>query len=144
MMTAEKWYEYQNNYRRHGFDMRPKVTKPVYEPKPSTVSLQERIKIISLVFLAGLLCIGLIISTAYVAGVRHEINNLSRQSLRVQGEIENLNIKVQRATNIRTIEQRAKEELGMIYPSPENFIFLSPDARPQGDFATRLRVQAFN
>ena len=27
MMAAEKWYEYQDSYKRYGFDMKPKTEK---------------------------------------------------------------------------------------------------------------------
>jgi len=145
MMPAEQWYEYQDNYRRHGIDLKPQVeSKPQAKVKKPSITMLDKIKIITLLFVIGAVCIGVVISSAYVASVRHEINTTIRYSAALQGEIENLNVRIETATNIRVIEEKAKEQLGMVYPTPDQFVFLESRDRPQGDFATRLRIQAFN
>jgi len=145
MMTAEKWYEYQDNYRRHGIELKPKaVTKPTAETQSATITIQDKIKIIFLIFLVGTLCIGVVITSAYVASVRHEINTINRYSTTLRGEIENLNVRIETATNIRVIEEKALNDLGMIYPSHDQFVFLQNRERSHGDFAMRLKRHALN
>lgn len=143
-MTAEKWYEYQNSYKRYGFDMRPAMAKPVKQVKAAAITFQEKAKAISLLLLAGLLCVSVIVSTAYTAGVKYEINAISKGNAALLCEIENLNVDIKNATNLRTIEEKAETELGMVYPLPEQFVFLSSQEKPQGDFAALLKEQAYN
>jgi len=144
MVTAEKWHEYQTNYKRYGLDMKPQALKAVKKTESAAVSFAERVKIILFLLLAGLLCICLIISTAYTAGVKYEINLIAKENTGLTGEIENLNVKIKNATNIRTVEERAVSELGMIYPSAEQFVFLTRQVKPQGDFAMILMEHAYN
>ena len=144
MMTAEKWYEHQHNYMRHGIEMKEREVEPVRASQDSIVTAQDKVKIILLLFIVGILSISIILSNAYVAEVRHEINTLTRQSADLRGQIENLNVQIERASSLRIIEERAKNELGMIYPFGSQVVFLQEETRPQGDFAMRLRAQALN
>jgi cell division protein FtsL len=144
MMTAEKWYEHQHKYMRHGIEMKEREIASDRSNQDSVVTAQDKVKIILLLLVVGILCVSIIISTAYVAGVRHEINDITRQSADIRGQIENLNVQIERATNLRIIEERAKNELGMIYPLGSQVRFIPEDVRPQGDFAMRLRAQTLN
>ena len=146
MMTTAEWYEHHNRYRRYGIDMKEheQEVEAEVESQSSSVTLQDKAKIILLLLFVGFLCVSIIISAAYVATVRHEINTITRQSADLRGKIENLNVQIERATNIRIIEERAKNELGMIYPSGSEIVFLSNDIWPEGDFAMRLMEQGSN
>jgi len=144
MMTAEKWYEYQENYKRYGLDMKPKADKFVAVKREPEITLSERVKTLTTLFLAGLLSVLIIISIAYTAGVTYEINMITKDNKQISGEIDNLNVNIKNATNIRHIEKMAQEELGMIYPSPERFVFLTRHEKPQGDFAMLIKEQAYN
>jgi len=144
MMTAEKWYEHHDNYRKYGFDMKPKQEKTVSEYRNSFITTKDKVIIIFYLLLIGILCGMLIVSAAYTARVKHEINTVRRDNAQIVGVIENLNVDIKNATNLRTIEEKAIEELGMIYPLPEQFVFLSRPERPSGDFAMLLKEQAFN
>ena len=143
-MTAERWHEYHNNYRKYGFDMKPAVVKPTKETKGSTLTSKEKARVIFLILLTGVLCLGGIGAKAYTAYVEYEINTINRGNTVLTGEIESLNVKIENATNIRTIKEKAMAELGMGDPTTEQFIFLNPEAKPQGDFALLLREQAYN
>ena len=47
MMEPERWYEYQKNYQKYGFDMKPKP-----EPKPAQKRPRQR-KTVKVPFLLG-------------------------------------------------------------------------------------------
>ena len=40
MIDPERWYEYQRNYQKYGFDMKP---KPEPEPAPTKRTRQEKL-----------------------------------------------------------------------------------------------------
>lgn len=144
MMTAEKWYEYNSSYKKHGLDMKPREEKTVRKAPAPSITLGDKVKMIMLVFVAGILGVCVIVSAAYTANVKYEINTIVKENAELMGEIENLNVKIKNATNIRTVEEKASAELGMIYPSSEQFVFLPHHVKPEGDFAMLLIEHAYN
>lgn len=145
MMAAEKWYEYQDSYKRYGFDMRPKTVNSI-KPKSSNtgINAKDKFRILMLTIFIGVLCVGLILSTAYAASVKYRINTLIKENAVIQGEIENLNVKIESASNIQIVEARATAELGMTYPTPEQLIFVDGSQKTVKDFALVLKEQAYN
>ena len=88
MIAPEKWYEYQREYQRYGFDMKPQPE----ERRTRTGSRKKTRKVaapfgngrkaaFSAVLAAGLAMIMLIIITAYSADMRFEINQTIREIL---------------------------------------------------------------
>lgn len=153
MMAAEKWYEYQENYKRYGFDMKPKVQRKAIEKiKPKTspaVSAKEKIALFMLTIFIGALGVGLILATAYAANVKYQINGLIKQNAVIEGEIENLNVKIESANRIQHIEYMAINEIGMVYPATDQVIVLdkkmmAEDGEKLKDFALVLKEQAYN
>lgn len=147
MMAAEKWYEYQDTYKRYGLDMRPKTPKKeMIKPKTSSavINAKDKFRLLMLTVFIGVLCIGLILSTAYAASVKYHINNMIKENEVIQGEIENLNVKIESASNIQIVESRASTELGMTYPKPEQLIYLNGTQKKSKDFALVMKEQAYN
>lgn len=144
MMPAETWYKYQDDYKRYGLDMKPKKAPAVKHKKKSIMTPKDRIALMLLTFVAGLLCISVIITTAYGASIKYEINNIIRENAVITGEIENLTVQLNQANNLRAIEQRAINELGMVYPDPNEFIYVQAEETPIKDFALLLKEEAYN
>ena len=147
MMAAEKWYEYQDSYKRYGLDMRPKTERKVNikaKSAKSAISAKERFRLLLLTVFVGALCIGLILSTAYAASVKYHINTMTKENQVLQGEIENLNVKIESASNIQIVEARAAAELGMVSPGPDQIVYINGAGEPVKDFALVLKEQAYN
>ena len=147
MMAAEKWYEYQDNYKRYGFDMKPKTIKQENIKSKSSntgINAKDKYRLLLLTIFAGVLCVGLILSTAYAASVKYHINEMIKENSVIQGEIENLNVKIESASNIQIVESRAATELGMIYPTSEQLVFVDNNKETVKDFALVLKEQAYN
>lgn len=144
MMPAEQWYEYQDNYKKYGFDMKPKKVIVIKQKKKSVVTTKDRIAMLILTIIMGALCVFGIITTAYAASVKYEINNVIKENAVITGEIENLTVKINEANNIQAIEQKATTELGMVYPDPNEFIYLNNTEAPTQDFALLLMEEAYN
>ena len=148
MMAAEKWYEYQDTYKRYGIDMKPRTVKKVNNIKSKNsntgINAKDKFRLILLTVFAGVLCVGLILSTAYAASVKFHINSLIKENAVIQGEIENLNVKIESASNIQIIEARAAAELGMMYPTVDQLVYIDTDKETVKDFALVLKEQAYN
>ena len=147
MMPAEQWYVHQSQYQQYGLAMRPSTTK---EEKTKSVNPnlgltgKDRARLLGLIVFAGILCVVLIITTAYAAGVKFEINNALRENQVIQGEIEHLNVKIKTEANLQSVEEKAVSQLGMIYPDSSQFIYVGGESEPSGNFAMLLKEQAYN
>ena len=147
MMAAEKWYEYQDSYKRYGFDMKPKTEKKgniKSKSSSAVMNAKDKFRLVLLTVFIGVLCIGLILSTAYAASVKYHINTMIKENAVIQGEIENLNVKIESSSNIQIIEARATTELGMLYPTAEQLVFINETGETVKDFALVLKEQAYN
>jgi cell division protein FtsL len=147
MMAAEKWYEYQDSYKRYGLDMKPRTAKKenIKSKSSSTrINANDKFRLLILTVFTGVLCVGLILSTAYAASVKYHINTLIKENAVIQGEIENLNVKIESASNIQIVETRAVTELGMVYPNPDQLVFIDGNRETVKDFALVLKEQAYN
>ncbi len=147
MLAAEKWYEYQTSYHKYGLDMKPeepKRKKVKKEKKDSgvVVSTKDKLRMVLLTVFAGALCVCLILTTAYSAKVKYGTNNILKENDVLQGEIENLNVEIKSQSNIKTIEDKALNQMGMIYPDISSYVRVGGVETPK-DFALALKQQAF-
>ncbi len=115
--------------------------------RPATSSLltrKDKARLLFLTVIAGFLCVLLVISTAYAAGVKYEINQIIKENSTLQGEIENLNVKIKSAVSISTVEERAQNEIGMVYPTADQYVYIGEESAPQGEMAMLIYDQAYN
>ena len=101
-------------------------------------------KIMLNMFAVGILCIIMVVLTAYSAELKCDNNGLMVENEALQGEIDTLKIKIKSANNIEHIEAYASEKLGMIYPEHGECVYLDQESAPDADFAMSLRQQAYN
>ena len=152
MMEPERWYEYQKNYQKYGFDMKPKP-----EPKPAQKRPRQTktVKVpfllgsgkkmaFSAVVAAGVIMIMLIIVTAYAANIRYDINSMIKENNTLMGEIENLQAQMYTTNNINYVENKATSELGMAYPETGSKVYITMDDVPEKGFSDVLKEKAYN
>ena len=144
MIPAEKWYEYQESYKKYGFDMKPRETKVNKQKPKAVISAKDKTRLIMLIVFLGTLCIGIIVSTAYAAKLQYDINTILNENNILQGEIDNLNVAIKKESNISIIEEKATSELGMIYPQGSQIVRLGEKKVEVSDFAMTLKEQAYN
>ena len=82
----------------------------------------------------GLICIVMVVVTAYSAELKVENNSLVSSNEAIQGEIDTLNIKI----------KSAKGKLGMVYPTDGECVYVTEDDRPSENFAMAIKEQAYN
>lgn len=144
MTVAEKWHEHEEAYMKYGLDMKP-VEKRIKSEKPAIImSAKDKFRLILLMIFIGILGVGVIISAAYAAQLKYDINILISENAVIEGEIANLNVDLKRETNIATIEKKAMEELGMTYPYGSQIVYLGDDKEAEGGFAMVLKEHAYN
>ena len=143
MIAANKWYQYQQQYGEAVFQPYERVTRTRAKAK-ARVTSKDRFVLIILTIMAGLIGIGLVISTAFSATIKYDINTLIKENAVIQGEIENLNVDIKAASNIGVIEERAITELGLVYPDYTQFRYLENIKEEDYSLASIIKDRAYN
>lgn len=140
-MIAERKVAYGEAYGNYSFDVKPRVGRQ--QRKTAAMSAKDKSRMLLLIVVAGIVCLGMIIASAYGASVNYSNNQLRDENIAIRGEVESLEIQIQSANNIASIEKKALAQ-GMIYPEDSQFVVVSSQKKPEDGFASLLKKQAFN
>ena len=137
MMSPEKWYEYEMRYKEYGIDMQPAKEKKRRQKNSAGLVFSGRDKVLLVLLLVfiGVIAVASIQVAAYAADVQCKMNEVIKENTVVNGEIENLSVKLNKANNIEAIEEKAIATLGMIYPNPNDFVYIEARAEQNVDLA---------
>ncbi len=105
---------------------------------------QDKKRILTGAVVVGIICIIMVVITAYAAELKVENNSLMTTNEAVQGEIDTLHIQIKSANNIEHIEKVATGKLGMVYPAEGECVFLSDKDAPEENFAMVIKEKAYN
>lgn len=108
------------------------------------MKIQDKKRILTGIAVMGLICIIMVVISAYSAELRCENNDLISSNEVLQGEIDTLNVKIKSANNIEHIEKIATGKLGMVYPQAGECVYISEDDAPMEHFAMVIKEQAYN
>lgn len=108
------------------------------------IKAQDKKRIILTIFLVGMICIMMVVLTAFAAEIRHENNELETKNETLQGEVDTLSVKIKSANSIDHIEAVATKKLGMVHPTEDECVYISDKDKPQKNFAAVIRKEAYN
>jgi hypothetical protein len=152
MPAVSKGYNFRERTRefdfRHGLKPLPAaLVKPKTKPAPARskdgISVLDKGGILLLLLLAGILGIGMIIASAWMSSIQYEINRIEKSAEMTLTEIEKLSVKIEKGTGINVVELRAAGELGMVYPTAEQTVYIEGEPAPVNDFAQYIRENAY-
>lgn len=156
MVAAEKWYEYEDNYRKYGIDMRPTQVKSEgrrakakskvkanANTKAGQLKVKDRTRFMAYVVVLAVVCIGVVISGAYAATLKCDINSIIAENEEITKDIETLNVQIKTANGISAIESKALGELGMVYPTANEIVFIGEPAKESANLGVLLKEQAY-
>lgn len=106
--------------------------------------LQSQKRIIMAIIAIGLICVSIVVLTAYATELRVDNNKLISSINILQSDVDTLNVKIKQANNIDHIENVATQQLGMIYPDGAQCVYLSQKEGPSGNLAMEIRENAYN
>lgn len=104
---------------------------------------QEKRKIITAIIIVGVMMIFWVVLNAYAAQIRSENNALITKNEALQGEVDTLTVNLKTSNSIEHIEYVAKNKYGMIYPTSDQRIYITDKDKPDENFATVIREQAY-
>lgn len=137
MSTIQRGYAYplENPRRRERNYERPQ--------RRVVPSSRWKGRMLVVVIFIGMMAMGTIVMVAYGASIKYDINNTIAETKSILAETEELEVKINRAKNIYTIEDKAINELGMIYPTADQYIYIDQNAEGVDDLAQRIRENAY-
>ena len=108
------------------------------------MSVQDRRRIMFLIFFVGFVCIAMVVMSALSAEIRHENNILINENEELSGEVETISVKIKSVNSVEHIEKVAREDLGMVYPESSQTVKITEKDAPGENFAAAIKKQAYN
>lgn len=144
MQSAEKRRTAEKQYREYGFDVRPKVVRKTRQQRSSAKAAAiDRGRLLILLFVVGLICLGIIITAAWGASINYTNNQLRDSNAELQSEVDTLQVQLQSENNIAKIQQEATGELNMQFAEGDSYVDLSNQGDVPDDLAVVLKENAY-
>ena len=105
--------------------------------------VKNKVKIIIIMILTAIVCISYVGLNAYSSKLQYEINKINSDIQITSYKAANLEVKIQSATNVRNLENKALE-MGLIYPDFIRIVTIKSADTQLNDFATALKQNAYN
>lgn len=159
MIAPEQWYEYQKQYQKYGFDMKPESErlsrkqrleqqqkeKEARKARGMVLSVGNDHKImLSLLLVSVIILMMVVVITSYAAKVTYDINTIKTENDVISGEIEDLDMQMLSSSTITYIESQAKGQLGMKNADAKHCVYISSEDAPEEGFADILKEKAYN
>ncbi len=105
---------------------------------------KQNSKILACVLLVGVLCLSVVVMSAFAANLNRKNNELQKKNDYIQAEIDSLNTKINDASNINKIEKTATEKYGMVHSESQNCITVG-DSKSSGktNLASAIKDEAY-
>ena len=105
---------------------------------------KQNSKMLACVLLVGVLCLSVVVMSAFAANLNRKNNELQKKNDYIQAEIDSLNTKINDASNINKIEKTATEKYGMVHSEPQNCITVG-DSKSSGktNLASAIKDEAY-
>ena len=152
MIAPEQWYEYQQQYQKYGLDMKPQESREHRERRRKAarkahgfeLNLDRDRKAVLIVLLAvTITVILLIVMNAYAADVRYNIGQVQAENSVLWDEIKNLQSNETTMNGVGYVEEKAREELGMVTAETEKCVYITSEDIPPAGFADVLKAKAY-
>ena len=109
----------------------------------SSAAARDRKLAIATVVVLGLVMLGVIFISAYCASLKSEINKVNKETMALQEDIDYLKLEIESGSNIATIEKKALGELGMIYPTADQFKYVLNYKSDDDNLAQMIKENAY-
>lgn len=86
-----------------------------------------KVQTIVTLLITATFCVGILAGYAEISKLKYEVNNLVKESKKVQSEINRLKVEVDKVKRSNLIEEKATATLGMQYPEKRQMVFLEVD-----------------
>lgn len=123
-MISEGNYTYGTSPRKYDDYIPAKQETADLKMQVNVMTATSKAILLKALFYIAIAVLFMLCTTAYISQIEYSINEKATQIQSVQSEIASLNLAVERQSTIEVIEARATTELGMVYPSAGQLVFL--------------------
>ena len=103
---------------------------------------RDKTRILIIILLICAFCTGLVWLNAYQSKLQYEINSINNKIQGLSWDLRALEVSVKSETNITNLEEKATE-MGMVYPTFTDIVYLRGDTPDVQDLALALRENVF-
>ncbi|MFZ5965854.1 MAG: hypothetical protein ACOYVK_01570 [Bacillota bacterium] len=129
LVAQRKYYDY--TYEKNTAEQNQEKIKT--KEKKRKVSVFQKLQVFFSVSILGALCIGVLLGYVQVTETKYRLHNMENEMKQLENQIENLKVKVEMVKRSDLVEEKAKNLLGMQYPTKEQMIFLTiPNVETEG------------
>lgn len=136
MNKQKKRYEDYNQILDRKMEKTSKRSRKSNEP---VFSRRRKAKIIFNIVMIGAVLVMLVVGTAYQAQLNYNITNTQKEIDGKQAEINGIYSTIQASARLDEIEQKAINELSMVYPDDSQVVQLDSRIPEKKDFASKLK-----
>lgn len=143
-MQQAEWIGFEEAYRQYE-NPQPKVavTTVRRQREDSGISVKERKSILVFVIICLMIGVLVIVSAVCSATLKYQINELTIANEEIEDNIAAVDIKLQTANSLTSLERKAKKELGMVYPVSNQIVYVDDISIPK-DLASIVSEKANN
>lgn len=119
--------------------------KQVKKPQSSgpVVSGAVLAKSVVLMVIAAALLIGIVLMGAITTDIKYSINKINKENVALENDIALINVKLEGASGIETIEAYATKQLHMKYPGSDECIYIDAGATVDIDLVKTIKEKAY-
>ena len=103
---------------------------------------RDKTRIFIIIILVCAFCTGLVWLNAYQSKLQYEINSINNKVQSLTWDLRELEVSVKMETNITNLEGKATE-LGMVYPTFTDIVYLRGDTPEVKDLALAIRENIY-
>lgn len=138
----ERTPEERKKARRKYAKSKSKRKRSLQQENAKKAAARDQKLAIFTIAVIGLVFLCVVFVSAYCTNLKYEINSMNKETLALQEDIDQLKVQIEDNTNIATIEKKARDDLDMIYPTAEQFVYINGEAA-QSDMAQVIKENAY-
>lgn len=133
MLAAEEWHKYEESYLKYGVELAPEVTreelrkraaKRTENRKRFRVKASERVMVLFLILAVTICCFAVICLQAWQSDINYNIYKLKQEANNITGQIDNLNVELNKQNQLDTIESYAAQNFALTYPDQDQYVYV--------------------
>ena len=133
MLVAEEWHKYEESYLKYGVELAPKVTKEdlrkravrrTEKKKRFRIRSSEKVLVLLLILAVGICAFTVICLQAWQSDINYNIYTLKQKANTITGQIDNLNVELNKQNQLDAIESYAVQNFALSFPDQDQYVYI--------------------
>ena len=133
MLAAGEWHRYEESYLKYGVELAPEVTQEELRKRAARrtenkkrfrIRSGERVLVLLLILAVGICSFMVICLQAWQSDINYNIYKLKQEANSISGQIDNLNVELNRQNQLDTIESYAVQNFALSFPDQDQYVYI--------------------